>query len=353
MRGMAQTVLGPVDADSLGFTLPHEHLVFDGSSIFAEPAAATDRRMAHSPLGWDSLSWLRYHPYESLDSVNMLDEAEATGELSLYRAAGGGTLVDVTVPGIGRDPMALARMSRATGVHVVMGTGLYTEASLPQELRDMSVEHMAGLFVSELRQGVGSTGIRAGIIGEIGCNWPPAPTELKAVRAAAVAQRETGASISLHPGRNREAPFHMVKVLREHSAELTRVIFCHTDARLRDPVDRLRLAEQGCILEYDLWGWEGHFPSYWTSDSHMDLPNDTDRIAEIRLLIDAGHLDRVVLSHDICVRTRRVCWGGWGFVHIPMYVVPMMLRHGFNAEEIRQLTIENPHRLLCMPLDRA
>ena len=347
MEYSAQTVLGAVGGEELGFTLPHEHLVFDGSSIFAEPLAATDRRMALAPLGWETLSWLRYHPYENLDNVRMLDEVEASNELGLYRDSGGCTIVDVTIPGIGRDPVALARISRATGVNIVMGTGLYTEPSLPPHFRNMGVDEMAALFVTELRAGVGSTGIRAGIIGEIACNWPVAPTELKAVRAAAMAQRETGVSISLHPGRHREAPFELASLLRECGADLSRVIFCHTDARLRHHDDRLRLADLGCVLEYDLWGWEGHFPSYWTSDDHMDLPNDTDRIKELRALIDSGHIERVVMSHDICVRSRRVRWGGWGYVHIPMYVVPMMRSRGFEETEIRQLTVENPRRLLC------
>jgi phosphotriesterase-related protein len=348
MNGVARTVLGPVDGNRLGFTLPHEHLVFDGSSIFAEPAESSDREMAFAPLGWDVLSWLRYHPYENLENVRMLDETEACRELELYRHAGGDTLVDVTVPGIGRDPAALVRLSRMTGINIIMGTGLYTEPSLLVRFRDMSVDAMASFFINDLRVGVGDSGVRAGIIGEIACNWPVAPTELKAVRAAALAQQETGAAISLHPGRNREAPLHLAMVLRESGADLSRVILCHTDARLRAHDDRLRLADEGCVLEYDLWGWEGHFPSYWTSDDYMDLPNDTDRIGEIRALAERGHLPRIVISHDICVRSRRVRWGGWGFVHIPTYVVPMMQRRGFSAEEVNQLTIENPRRLLCI-----
>jgi len=347
MSDVAETVLGPVRGEYLGLTLPHEHLVLDGSAIFSDPAVSSERGMARAPLGWSTLSWLRYHPYESIENVMMVDEAEAEAELALFRNAGGGTLVDVTVPGIGRDPQALVRLSRATGVHIVMGTGLYVEPSLPAKYRDMTVEQMAAMFISDLRVGVGQSGIKAGIIGEIGCNWPVAPTELKAVRAAALAQRETGASISVHPGRNREAPFHLVQVLREMGADLTRIIVCHTDARLRRPEDRLRVVELGCVLEYDLWGWEGHFPSYWTSDDYMDLPNDTDRIKELRALIDNGHIERLVMSHDICVRSRRVRWGGWGYVHIPRYVVPMMRLRGFTGQEIHQITVENPRRLLC------
>ncbi len=347
MMTKAQTVLGTVDGAELGFTLPHEHLVFDGSAIFAEPSAASDKHMAHSPVGWKTLSWLRYHPYENLDNVRMLDEQEAACELLLYRKAGGVTLADVTIPGIGRDPSALARLSRETGVNIVMGTGLYTEPSLTQEYRDMSVDDIVAFFVRDVREGVGDTGIHAGIIGEIGCNWPATEVELRSVRAAAIAQQETGACISVHPGRNREAPFHLADTLRKAGADLTKVIFCHTDARLRDPVDRLRLAETGCVLEYDLWGWEGHFPSYWTSDDYMDIPNDTDRIYEVMALAERGHIEQIIMSHDICVRSRRVCWGGWGYAHIPTYVVPMMRKRGLSDAQIRQITVETPRRLLC------
>jgi phosphotriesterase-related protein len=348
MARFAQTVLGPLEGELLGFTLPHEHLVFDGTAIFAPPASSSDRGRAYASLGWEILSWLRYHPYENLDNVRMLDEGEAAAELALFRDAGGATLVDVTVPGIGRDPESLARLSRRSGVHIVMGTGLYTEPSLTPPQREMTVDQLAAQFIEDVQQGVGSTGIRAGIIGEVACNWPVAPIEMRAVQAAALAQRETGASISLHPGRNREAPFQLVEVLKQFHADLSRVIFCHIDARLRTHEDRLRLADEGCVLEYDLWGWEGHFPSYWTSDDYMDLPNDTERIHEIRALAERGHLERVVISHDICVRSRRVHWGGWGYAHIPMYVVPMMLRRGFDDHAIRQLTRENPRRLLCL-----
>jgi len=347
MRGVAQTVLGPIHGDDLGFILPHEHLLFDGSSIFAEPVSSSGRRLAYAPVGWETLSWLRYHPYENLDNVRMLDEDEAERELALYHKAGGGTLVDVTVTGIGRDPAALARLSRATGVHIVMGTGLYTEASLAPRYLAMSVDHVAGMLIRELKQGVDESGIRAGIIGEVACNHPASEVEKRTIRAAAITQQETGASISVHPGRNREAPFHLAALLQEAGADLSRVIFCHTDARLRNVDDRLRLADMGCVLEYDLWGWEGHFPSYWTSDDYMDLPNDTDRIHEILELARHGHIDRVVISHDICVRSRRVCWGGWGYIHIPTYVLPMMRMRGITEEQIRRLTVETPRRLLC------
>ena len=346
MKGMAQTVLGNVSGEDLGFVLPHEHLVFDGTSIFAEPTSSSQRHLAHAPLGWETLSWLRYHPYENLHNVRMLDENEAETELTRYRKAGGDTVVDVTVPGIGRDPEALARLSRATGVNIIMGTGLYTEASLEKRFIDMSVDDVASMFIREATEGVGDTAIRAGIIGEVACNHPASDVEVRTIRAAAIAQQATGASITVHPGRNREAPFQLAAILNEAGADLSRVVFCHTDARLRHAEDRLRLAGLGCVLVYDLWGWEGHFPSYWTSDDYMDLPNDTDRIYEILELERHGHIDQVVISHDVCVRSRRVCWGGWGYIHIPTYVLPMMRKRGVSGEAIRRITVDTPRRLL-------
>ena len=83
MADTAQTVLGPVAGENLGFTLPHEHIVFDGSSIFAEPAASSEKQRALLPVGWNILSWLRYHPYENINNVRMLDEQEGVDEVLL------------------------------------------------------------------------------------------------------------------------------------------------------------------------------------------------------------------------------------------------------------------------------
>jgi len=106
------------------------------------------------------------------------------------------------------------------------------------------------------------------------------------------------------------------------------------------------LARTGCYLEYDLWGWEGHFPSYWTADDFMDLPNDTQRIYEVRQLIEEGYLEQILFSHDICAKSRRVGYGGWGLPHILNYAVPMMVQRGITRKQIDTIMVENPKRLL-------
>src|SRR5262249_16915817 len=104
----------------------------------------------------------------------------------------------------------------------------------------------------------------------------------------------------------------------------------------------LRLAETGCVIEFDLFGQEQSF--YPLAD--IDMPNDATRLKLIRALIARGHLARIVISHDICYRTRLTAFGGHGYGHIFENVVPMMKASGFTQSEIDALLIDNPRRLL-------
>jgi phosphotriesterase-related protein len=346
IAGKAQTVLGMTESQDLGVTLTHEHLFIDGKCLFTEPEAASEQALAYEPVDWHNLSWLRYHPYENLDNMRLLDEPEAIDEAMLFKKAGGRTIVDATITGIGRDPRALARVSRLTGLNIIMGSGYYTAPSLGPEFAARTEPEIAQEIIRDITVGVGNTGICSGLIGEIGCSWPLHDYERKVLKAAAKAQQKTGACLSVHPGRNRKAPFEVIDILEKSGADLSRVIICHIDARIRDHEGRTQLLQKGCILEYDLWGWEGHFPNYWTADEYMDLPNDTQRIYEIRQHIEEGYLNQLVMSHDICAKTRRVRYGGWGYAHILNYVVPMMRQRGITQEQINTIIISNPRRLL-------
>ena len=100
-------------------------------------------------------------------------------------------------------PPGPARISRATGLSVVMGAGYYVPVSHPEGMDDMSEDDIAEEIVRDVTEGVGETGVRAGIIGEIGCVFPLSANVLKVVRAAARAQVRTGAPILIHPGTDR------------------------------------------------------------------------------------------------------------------------------------------------------
>ena len=138
---------------------------------------------------------INYDWFSNLENLSLSDETTAIEEASRFRQEGGQTLVDPTSVGIGRNPLGLQRVARATGLHVIMGAGYYTEPSHPPTLAGAAEDALVGEIVRDVTEGVGETGVRAGLIGEIGCSWPWTATERKSVRAAALAARETGAPL--------------------------------------------------------------------------------------------------------------------------------------------------------------
>jgi len=343
----AQTVLGIIEGCELGVTLPHEHLVVDLSALFTEPSAVEERNLAYEPVSWKNLSWLHYHPLENLDNLRLLDERIATNEAMLFQKAGGNTIVDVTSIGMYRDPKALVRISQATGLNVIMGSGYYIGPSHGPALYTANEEELAEEIVRDIAVGIGDSGIRSGIIGEIGCSWPLQDNEKTVLRAAVLAQRRTGAPITVHPGLSKKAPFEVIEILGEAGADIRRVVMSHVDARITDHSERRKLADTGCYLEFDMWGWEGHFPPHRMAEGFLDLPNDTQRVYDIMRLIDDGYLNQILISHDICRKLSLTCYGGWGYAHISNYGVPMMLQRGMSKQQIDTFMVDNPKRLLC------
>jgi phosphotriesterase-related protein len=127
-------VLGPADPESLGITLPHEHLFVDLRFLFREPSPGRARGHEREPVVLGNLYEINYDWFSNLDNLSLADEATAIEEVSRFRRDGGQTLVDPTTVGIGRDPLALQRVARATGLHIVMGSGFYTEPAHPPAL---------------------------------------------------------------------------------------------------------------------------------------------------------------------------------------------------------------------------
>ena len=342
LKGKIHTVLGPIAPELLGPTTTHEHLLIDFTCMYHPPAEASERARAFEPVRLDNLGWVRYDPFGSRDNLLLLDEETAISETHLYQRAGGGGIVDATTKGIGRDPLALARISRATGVHVVMGAGYYVAASHDETMDDKTVDELAEEMVADLTTGVGDTGVPAGIIGELGCTWPLTDNERKVLRAGARAQRETGAAILIHPGRNDRAPDEILDVLEEAGAYIGRVIMGHLERTVPDVEMVVELARRGCYLEYDLFGWESsNYPL-----SPVDMPNDAQRIGYVQRLIDAGYVDRIVLAQDVCFKHRLTKYGGEGYHHILEHIVPRMRQKGISQEHIDTMITANPARVL-------
>jgi phosphotriesterase-related protein len=283
-----------------------------------------------------------YHWVKHLGNHRLNQEQIAIQELRRMREVGGQSLVDLTCVETKRNPLGLRRVAEEAGINIVMGCGHYIKDFLSPEFAKTSVDTLAQELISEILVGVDGTDIRAGIIGEIGCSYPWTEEERRSMLAAVAAQQETGATLSVHPGRNPEAPREIIQFIRDAGGDQTRTIIGHIDRTIFELDGVLRLADTGCVIEYDFFGIESSYYPF----QEIDLPNDAIRLKMIRALIDAGHLSRVLISHDICTRTRLVHYGGHGYGHIFMNIIPMMKRKGFTDDEIDAILVQNPRRLL-------
>jgi phosphotriesterase-related protein len=341
LAGQAQTVLGPIAGEAMGITLPHEHLLIDFEVMFREPASGAERGLSRQPVSLANLGWVRHHFSSNLDNLQLLDETVARDEALLFKHAGGQTFVDPTNRGLARDPLALARVARATGLNIIMGSGYYVAAAHPPGMDARTVDDIARELVTDLTVGVDGTVVRAGFIGEIGTTWPWTDNEKKVVRAAVAAQRETGAALMIHPGRHERLPLAIVDFIRKEGADLERTIMCHIERTIADRGVLLELAATGVRLEYDLFGLE---TSYYPYNPAFDMPNDGERMRQILFLIEGGYLAQLLMSHDIAYKHCLTKWGGFGYHHLLVNVIPRLRDRGADDRTIQTLLVDNPRR---------
>jgi phosphotriesterase-related protein len=283
------------------------------------------------------------------------DEGVAIQELEHYRRAGGQSLVDTTPIGLGRDPLALQRISRATGLHIVMGTSFYVENAHPPWVADSDADELAALFVREIRDGVGDTGIKPGIIDEIGLagiprGWgrkkvgPMTPEEEKVVRAGARASVETGLTVGIHidPIEPR-ATFPALDVLEAEGVSPDRIIVDHMD-QVQDLDYHRAVAERGVYVEYDSLGRE-HYTEEWGYD--FCWGHDSWRIQFAKDLVSRGHGEQLLFSQDVCLKTDLRKYGGVGYAHALDHVVPSLRAIGVAESAIRKILVDNPARALA------
>lgn len=347
LKGKAQTVLGLVDGDELGITLPHEHFFIDTRNYFKEPTDPEEKKLSHQKITLENLWWARYHKMSCEDNLVFDDEDMAIREAMYFKEAGGKTVVDMTPNNISRNPKGLVNVAKATGLNIIMGTSYYIAQSWTPEMKmdSKTDEDIAEDFIRDITVGVGDTGIKAGIIGEVGMSWPLEKGEEKVLRAAGIAQQKTGAAINIHPGGHPDAPFAYIKILEEVGADLSRLAFSHTTRTFpisaRDT--RAKIVEKGCYLEYDLFGADGIYPTQMAMG--FDVANDAIRITQLMELIEDGFLNQILISQDNCFKVMLRTYGGNGYAHILELIVPKMRAKGMTEEQINTILVENPKRI--------
>jgi len=337
-KGKVQTVLGLIDPSKLGPTLMHEHLLID----LVPPSLAADAEHDETEITLCNCWKIQYGQQPSLKNYRLNQTDVAIEEVHDMLEAGGRSIVDLTTGGLKPDPKGLKAISQATGAHVVMGCGHYVqEFHLPSNA-GKSVDDFAAEMVEQIDVGAWGTSVKAGIIGEIGCQAPWTDQERRVVHGALIAQQHTGAALNIHPGRHPDQPQELVDAIGTLGFPTDRVIISHVDRTIFDDERLFRLADSGCVIEFDLFGWEQ--AAYPMSD--IDMPNDGGRLRMVKALMDRGHSSQVLVSHDICTRTRLGRYGGHGYQHIFANIVPRMLRRDFSRAEVDQILIHNPARML-------
>ncbi len=339
MKGKIHTVLGPIEPGQLGRTLMHEHVLCD----IRPPSTRGDNDLGPE-ITLENVWQINHgHGIERAGRKYMLDlEDVATREVRMMKHDGGDAIVELTCGGLSPDPRGLQRIAIGTGVHLIMGCGHYVNDYQDARNHERTVDDFAQEMIGQIKDGAWGTDVRAGMIGEIGCSAPWTVTEQRVMRAALIAATETGAAINVHPGRHPDQPQQVAEFAKALGFPTERMVISHIDRTVFDEPRLLKLAETGVTVEFDLFGQEASY--YGLSD--IDMPNDATRLKLIRGLIAAGHLDRVVISHDICYRTRLANFGGHGYGHIFRNVVPMMKKRDYDADEIEAILVRNPRRLL-------
>lgn len=306
------TVTGPLAGDQLGVTLPHEHLICDFTREYRGEGI--------------------FH-----DFPTMADELDAAAGVGVR------TVVDLTNESLGRSPHTLRALSERTGMNIVVGSSFYRHQYASEALHLMPTADLADLIVAEFTDGIADTGIRPGVIGEIGSDRFIRPVEERVFRASARAQRRTGAAVNVHAARWPVAHAQL-DLLEEEGCDLGRVVISHCDtvgsSDWRDHDDVLRyhtsLAERGVYVEFDTLRTAGRL-----SDREMDR-----RIRYIKHLVAEGYTDRVLLSHDIFFTSHLRASGGGGLTVVTTYFADRMRDCGITEEQVQQMVRDNPRRML-------
>lgn len=295
-------MLGDVDPEQLGPTHSHEHVLFD-------------------PI------------VDKGEDLRRTDSAEAISELNSFHTAGGSGLVDATVEELGRDPEAVAEVSRATGVHVILATGHtaqeWWDGGLELEAR--TIEDLAEEMLTDLTAGLSGTGIKAGVI-KVGTSLHEVTVaEARIIEAAASAHRATGAPITTHTSGGTMG-WEQLQHLLGQDVPADRICIGHLDRRMA-LADHLALAEAGAYLGYDQISKERH-------------GLDQERAEILAQLVSAGHTSRIMLGSDLARRSDMSSRGGPGLSHVLTRFIPLLAGRGVSAEELRTILVDNPRRFL-------
>jgi phosphotriesterase-related protein len=318
--GVVQTFRGPLDAGELGPTLIHEHVFVRNPELELNLPDAE----------WDPASAV---------------EAAIRGLTELHEL-GVRTVVDLTVPGLGRDVRLVAEVAERAPVNLLAATGWYTPNVLPTYFafhgpgRPLGgPEPLIDLFIRDITEGIGGTTVRAGILKVMTDVEGMTPDVTRVMTAAAVAHQETGVPITTHSHPLSRNGLLQQAFLTERGVSADRIVIGHSGDS--EDVAYLReLMDNGSTIGMDRFGMEHVLP-------------DERRVGTVVALLELGYADRMVLSHDAAFYShvtppswRAASAPRWRMDTISRSILPMLREAGATPETIDQMLVHNPRRLL-------
>lgn len=334
------TVLGPIAAEELGSTSLHEHLLSD-LSMWAKPQR--EAPPAGVPLGPELAGYLRWNALSLPENLVLDDPELAATELAYVAAAGGSGVVELTLDGMGRRLEELPAISRASGVHIMVGAGFYVEDTMPEYARTADIDGLTEILLGQLRDGFGDTGILPAILGEIGTSWPVTDVEWRSVRASARAGAETGAAVYTHQSFRGAGGVAVLEAILAEGMPADRVIIGHLDERWDRGYHR-EIAQSGAMLAYDTFGTDAYYGS-----AQFRSPTDAERLEMVEWLLSEGYGAQLVIGADIWMKAHMHRNGGHGYDHLFRRIGPAIAEIAGDPAVADQILIHNPRRLLERP----
>ena len=338
-----QTVTGPIESAEMGLTLTHEHLFNIVTPWWHPPYddSARSKELVDEKVSITNVWELRHDPFLNKDNCALDDIESAIVEVKRFAAQGGRTILEACADqGNGRDPEGLARISRESGLNVVMGSGIFLDPVHGPEHLDGTVREIADRIVRDITVGAQGTNIRAGFIGEIFVGQPFTNRERNSLAGACLAQRETGVPIQIHmPGWYRLGD-EVLDFVAAQGVPMQSVVLCHSNPSGDDYEYQTRLLKRGIYLQYDMIGMQVFY-----ADQQAACTSDEDDARNIARLVGAGFGDRVLMSQDIFMKILLRANGGPGYGHIVEFFLPRLARHGVPLQQGIAMMTDNPRRL--------
>lgn len=340
-----QTVTGILSKKDAGIMTPHEHIFIELTAFFEERELKDCESPSTAPVTMDKLGILNRDPYALKDNLRMNDYETQKKEILRFKKAGGATIVDATMPGIGRDPSMLKKISESTGINVVMGTGFYVSSTHPESMKQMSEQEIADMMVKEITEGAEGTNIKAGVIGEIGISEIFNEEERRVLRAAALAYKKTGTSVLVHINPWTTNGIEAADILLQNGVAANKIAISHID--VENNMEYIKaLLDKGVYIEFDNFGKEYYVDREARRPGYGLFVNDVQRVECLKALLDSGYGNQILMSCDVCLKSCLRTYGGWGYDHVLVNIVPMMEDAGISDADINKLLIDNPAEFL-------